>query len=360
MTTPIFWTDPKAGAAYAMRERLTSAQKNAHVTALHNFGMVFEKMMAHNWIHTATPSGLNTKAYSAAYSSVLGMWAIAGQHSSAPAIVTSPDGHVWTTPTVPASTATYLNCIAAQTTQGYLVAGADDGTVRRSVDGSTWTEYATGITGIITHVFYDDANALFHAMEAGRGVARAVTGSSWTYNASALPSAFSGATFVRGCHGNSLDVITGSTLSVCATSTDGITWTQRNMPASGAWGSGLCYAAGLGKFVATDNTTAGKIAHSTDGINWTAVTGATRPTGTTLSMVQSSGNVLLARGSFTLLMMSDDEGAHWECVGEAPSIISDVRYGEGDGASDVGGRYVAVGVSATASGQVIVGLRVQL
>ena len=67
------------------------------------------------------------------------------------------------------------------------------------------------------------------------------------------------------CYGNNKFVAIVNGSSIFAYSTDGITWTQGNMPSSKSWRS-VCY--GNGKYVAVAEST-NVFAYSTDGINWT-------------------------------------------------------------------------------------------
>ena len=64
------------------------------------------------------------------------------------------------------------------------------------------------------------------------------------------------------CYGNGKYVAVGST-NIVVYSTDGISWTQGNMPKNSSWQS-VCY--GNDKYVAVGNNI---IAYSTDGITWT-------------------------------------------------------------------------------------------
>ena len=67
------------------------------------------------------------------------------------------------------------------------------------------------------------------------------------------------------CYGNGKFIAIDSTSNIMAYSTDGISWTQGNMPSSQYWSS-ICY--GNGKFIAIDSTS-NIMAYSTDGISWT-------------------------------------------------------------------------------------------
>ena len=71
------------------------------------------------------------------------------------------------------------------------------------------------------------------------------------------------------CYGNDKFVAVGGNIAkksnIMAYSTDGISWTEGNMPSSQGWYS-VCYGNGKYVAVAGDTTT---MAYSTDGINWT-------------------------------------------------------------------------------------------
>ena len=69
------------------------------------------------------------------------------------------------------------------------------------------------------------------------------------------------------CYGNGKYVAVGNYNSnIMAYSTDGISWTQGTMPSSQNWQS-VCY--GNGKYVAVGNYNSNIMAYSTDGISWT-------------------------------------------------------------------------------------------
>ena len=70
-------------------------------------------------------------------------------------------------------------------------------------------------------------------------------------------------------YGGSTFVAIASGTNVSATSPDGITWTARTMPVSGAW-TGIAYGSGIFYAVTYDNTSIA--ASSPDGITWTSRT----------------------------------------------------------------------------------------
>lgn len=70
-------------------------------------------------------------------------------------------------------------------------------------------------------------------------------------------------------YGNGTFVAIARESSIAATSTNGITWTQRAMPTSATW---RCITFGNGVFVAMDSGTGKNVAVSSDGINWTSST----------------------------------------------------------------------------------------
>lgn len=93
-----------------------------------------------------------------------------------------------------------------------------------------------------------------------------------------------------------------STSNVCATSTDGRTWTVGAMPAGSTW---TAVTFGSGKFVAVSNTA--PAAYSTDGIAWTS---ATLPSSTTWnSVTYGSGKFLVV--STTTAAATSPDGITW-------------------------------------------------
>lgn len=136
---------------------------------------------------------------------------------------------------------------------------------------------------------------------------------------------------VRGfAYGNSTYVALGFTTTTYmnATSTDGVTWTNR--ATSTPWTDVVF---GAGKFVATSTST--NINYSTDGFTWTAVSGAV----TTYSVAHNglaagSGSLFVAVGSGGISTSSD--GVTWTSRSNpSGATLNSVAYG--------GGTWVAVG-----------------
>lgn len=202
---------------------------------------------------------------------------------------------------------------------GKLIATGPSGQLSYSSDGVTWTKATTGVAVTLGQVAY--GNGLYVVSRAGGGVLTSPDLITWTARATGAVATvtdniiFDGAAFV-GTNKNvtvrSLDGITwtshamagftGSSIAygngvyvVSAfpsgtstsnankyyTSTDGMTWTQRNAPATvGGFLQSVKFNAKRGEFmvVTTDLGTAAnivQIGYSTDGITWAATNSTT-------------------------------------------------------------------------------------
>lgn len=177
---------------------------------------------------------------------------------------TSPNGTTWTQRTSSFGTSD-INTVAFG--NGYWVAAGNDGKLATSTDGVTWTQRTTGLTGSISASF---GNGLWVAMD-GANIRTATdpTGA-WTSRTSALavPSypyySSLGSIWVSG--------YALSTLTSVQSSTDGTTWTGRNLP--NTTGSLI----GFTRFISNSSIivcwwyTSGNvmdIATSTNGTTWT-------------------------------------------------------------------------------------------
>ena len=132
------------------------------------------------------------------------------------------------------------------------------------------------------------------------------------------------------CYGNGKYVAVAYGSNIMAYSTDGISWTQGNMPSSQYWTS-VCY--GNDKYVAVA-WNYNIMAYSTDGINWTQ---GNMPSGQEwYSVCYGNGKyVAIAGGSRSNVMAYSTDGINWT-EGDMPSRRNwySVCYGNG--------KYVAV------------------
>jgi hypothetical protein len=142
------------------------------------------------------------------------------------------------------------------------VGGTDNGAV--SNDGLTWTTVAAPTLGTGTYTGVTFGNGRFVAVENGGAGTSIYAGSAWT-NGGALPTS---ANWTSVAYGNSRFVAIASGSNNTAYSVDdGVTWASAGtgLPASTTW-SHIEYGQGLFLAVATGGSIA---ATSSDGINWT-------------------------------------------------------------------------------------------
>ena len=116
---------------------------------------------------------------------------------------------------------------------------------------------------------------------------------------------------------------TSNNTTTAASSTDGITWTLRTMPASTSW---VSTTYGNGVFVAMAQTTT-TAASSTDGITWTL---RTMPSAATWSSVTYGNGVFAAISQTTTTAASSTDGITWT-LRTLPSALNwySVTYGNG-------------------------------
>lgn len=174
-----------------------------------------------------------------------------------------------------------LNALAenAGTLLAIATAGANGGMT--SITGADWIPQ-------ILPSFYNDvtyANSLYVAVGASV-CATSTDGITWT--ARTIPAG----TYTSLTYGNSLYVAVGT--NVCATSADGITWTARTISA-GAWLS-VAWSASLTLFVANASN---KIATSSNGTTWTTTPPA----------------------AFTWTARSASEANLWDAIAWSPSLL---------------------------------------
>ena len=136
------------------------------------------------------------------------------------------------------------------------------------------------------------------------------------------------------CYGNDKFVaIGGDSTTIMAYSTDGISWTEGNMPSYQDWRS-VCY--GNGKYVAVANNS-NTMAYSTDGISWTE---GNMPSREYWGSVCYGNGKFVAIASSTTNMAYSTDGINWT-QGNMPisTYWESVCYGNG--------KYVAVANSTS-------------
>jgi hypothetical protein len=204
----------------------------------------------------------------------------------------STDGITWTTSNLPVSAAwrsiTYNN--------GVFVAIATTTIAATSPDGVTWTARVIPNAANWVQVTYGDNK--FVAVSSTNAVAAYSTNNGETWTAFTLPVGLTPSSISYGA-GIFLVVSSNSIGTQYATSTDGITWTLRNLPTNALGFSyyglnSIIYANGV--FAALGGSTFIK---SSDGINWTLLSNRGLPS-TTINNVHgftwSNGQYIVVSG----------------------------------------------------------------
>jgi hypothetical protein len=178
---------------------------------------------------------------------------------------TSDDGSTWALRTITQTSGVGFTAVAYG--NGVYAAVGAAGRAASSLDGVNWTLRTLPAVNYFS-VAYGDG--VFVATSGSSVVARSTNGAAWT-SQSILPSQ-SGLLW-RVAYGNGLFVAVsrstaGAGSIIGATSADGITWTERAMPASSRWSS-ITYGGGLFTAVAGDGDDTTDVATSVDGISWT-------------------------------------------------------------------------------------------
>jgi hypothetical protein len=199
---------------------------------------------------------------------------------------TSGDGSTWTLRTITQSSSSGFTAVAYGNGVYSAVGG---GRGASSSDGVNWTLRTLPTANYLAIAY---GNGAFVATSSSSTVARSTNGAAWT-SESILPSQ-SGLVW-RVTFGNGVFVAVSRSASgagslIAATSTDGITWTQRTLPASSLWSS-ITYGDGLFTAVSGDTSNSTDVATSVDGINWTL---GTLPVTSQWSGVAYGGNLFVA------------------------------------------------------------------
>jgi len=228
--------------------------------------------------------------------------------SGAAIAATSPDGITWTSRTLPSSTAW---CAIAYNGTNYCAISSTSGTVAAtSPDGVTWTARTLPTSQVWTGIAWLASAGVFVACSnAGTSWASSPDGVTWTTRTSAI-AGLATTSYQPIVSGNSIFVAATSTLSTpVQTSTDGINWTARAIPASNgnfSGTSGLNFINGQFMFAASlvgaNVGTTYYLVTSPDGINWTsrvitfaqfAVLSNTNATASSTNAVWVGGTTLL-------------------------------------------------------------------
>lgn len=195
--------------------------------------------------------------------------------NSSTASATSSNGTTWTARTSLGSAQNwsglaYGNSLFVATSTNTSTTGAYS-----SDGGVTWTTFPLPVAGNWLSVVY--GNSTWVSVSANSSVAATSPPAATAWSQRAMPVS---ANWVAVAYGAGLFVALSKTLSngaiITATSPDGITWTQRSMPALATGNpspNALTYANGLFVAVGYGDNSAAACATSLDGINWVQRTG---------------------------------------------------------------------------------------
>ena len=242
-------------------------------------------------------------------------------------LATSTDANTWTESTAmrSATTANTRSIVYSSALNGFFV-GSESSIVYSFNNGTSWTRVAiSGMSSMSTMI---SGGSTLVGYDSGGNVATSTNGTSWTNrgNMTALAGWGSGAFALGsygGDHNGSLFMLVGgnvspTTYATCATSPDGITWTNRpnlDVAFSGSQARGVTWSPTLGKWFAWNSSNV--IAYSSDnGANWTISSGASPLlSGRVLQWVTEVNGTLVALaspfGSGNTIITSSD-GVNWQ------------------------------------------------
>ena len=290
----------------------------------------------------------------------------------------SDGGMTWTVVTDSTFNFSEVSFRAIAYGNGRFVAGGDRGIMAYSSDGRSWTAIEdrtiwtqnvrrSGGTSIYNIVY---GNGRFVATGKGSGtdddnrMAYSDDGISWTRITS---SAFGSNSIGNVAYGNGR-FIAGAGSGKIAYSTDGASWIQIALELNeGIIGIGNI-AYGNGRFIAVGDV--GRMAYSSDGVSWTAVANSTIWDHTIIALGQQMeekayilatayGNNRFVAGGYYGKMAYSSDGVNWIAVADSTfgtsipdSYITEIAYGNGTfvAVGQAGGRmaYSSDGVTWTA------------
>ncbi len=252
---------------------------------------------------TSRTSGTSLGLYSVTYGN--GKFVAAGQ-----IILSSTNGVNWIT----RDSGSYVFEAVAYLNGAFMTVG-DNGVMKVSADGITWSNRNSGTTTTLYGLTY--GNGTYVVVGAGGTLRTSADGLTWTNRTSGTTYDLNGVTY-----GGGLFVVQGNN-GVVLSSTDGTNWTSR---ASGT-GQGLATSAcGFGWFVIVGMN--GTILASTNGIDW-----VTKTSGTTRLLigdcagpdsfvaVGDSGSVIQS-GTFSPLGIWPQPNSQTAAVGQTAQFIS--------------------------------------
>ena len=221
-------------------------------------------------------------------------------------IMTSPDGITWTLQlSTSGSNTIRCNCTAYGNSL-YIGMGSSASTTVRAIsssDGITWTGFGPSFTTNITWRSICYGGGKFVALGSSGAPVYSATGTGIYTSGTGVTST----SWADVCYGNGLYVAITSTGVVGTsvyTSSDGIAWTARTIPAAVVLSS-VCYGGGL--FVAVANTGSNnQIITSPNGITWTTRTNPVTKAWTAVTAGPSNFVAANADGSNTTTFMQSN------------------------------------------------------
>jgi len=233
----------------------------------------------------------------------------------------SADGQQWSTP----ATLTNASAIRPQLAVGNLdgapiILSNANTNFYTSPDSTTWTARTTGTTSMSGCPAYAPSlNRWVFVGSLNIDYAAATTAGMSAWTAASVPAAWTSNS--GGCKrliwtgGHFLALPVGSYNKVLE-SPDGITWTERTLPATALW-TGLAYSS-TDAIVMAVNSNAGNAAISADGgVTWTAPTGTGYTVANDLAVQDSLWVVATNNGNYGGIAWSRDKGASWT---KGPSV----------------------------------------
>ena len=197
-------------------------------------------------------------------------------------LLTSPDGILWTGPSLSPNTGQQWTSVCWSPSLGLLVAVNNHGSTGQNVatsgDGVTWTYNGSTSANMINllSVCWSEDLQIFVAVNQGSTTSTMIwtsTTGTGTWIAQTSPNTSPPTSIVWSPELQLFVVVCKSVTSIW-TSPNGTTWTNRTAPNSDAWNS-VAWSPELGRFCAVATTTSTtSVMTSLDGITWTAVTTA--------------------------------------------------------------------------------------
>lgn len=335
MTLPRLYTDPRAGVAYAVGEKMSVGEKNAYRRGTAAQDLAIEHAIVRNWPKNNgyTVAGWNSTLV-AAWSHVYHRWVWAHQDSGTPANPYAAHGLPHQGYLVAAGTQPTANLTIKD-----MTCGSSDGWVSEACflcgDPTTPTENKVrwsddgGATWFAGGLYKTDGNpasdtvsvdAICHHLIYGQlaiWIAGDATGriftTGWTSLAIWTQRTAANANAIRKLRSNGAIVvgISASSTNKCVRSRDGIDWFEGTLPVTAVWYD-VCWVPQQFRWVAVGVAAANMVfCTSSDAITWQQVTVSS---GLNLAYTPknllSSGNLLVLTAGI-YVYISSDFGATW-------------------------------------------------